>query len=372
MFVHGPGTGYSIVAKLDAGTQMTRIKKSINTQWDMVRLDGGVTGYVFREYTKVYPIVTSLALKETEISMNVNSTHKLEYTIGPDNAINKEVEWSSSNKDVVSVDNKGTLTAKSGGEATITLKAKESGIIATCKVKVIANVESITLPKDTYTLVKGKYLTITPTIKPDGVQNKEYVITSDNENVVKVENLSLKGVNEGEANVTFTTKDQNKKVTAKIKVIDVSNSDIISFSNDVNVDEKNNRLSKIEPNKKVLEISEKLIYNSDKYNIIIKNINNQNITNDNLVGTGTTINLVTKDTEDIIQTYNLVIYGDINGDGNINTIDLQIIQKSILGIKHLSSIQNIAADLGKDGGNPTTIDLQKLQKHILNIKSIEQ
>ena len=77
-------------------------------------------------------------------------------------------------------------------------------------------------------------------------------------------------------------------------------------------------------------------------------------------------------TNDIIQTYNLVIFGDINGDGTINTIDLQLIQKSILSIKELSNIQKNAADLGKDAGNPTTIDLQRLQKHILNIKKIEQ
>ena len=371
MFVHGPGTGYSIVAKLDAKTQMTRIKKSVNTQWDMVRLDSGVTGYVFREYTKVYPMVTSLSLKETEISMNVNSTHKLEYTIGPDNAINKEVEWSSSNKDVVSVDNKGTLTAKSGGEATITLKAKESGIIVTCKVKVIANVESITLPKDTYTLVKGKYLTITPTIKPDGVQNKEYVITSDNENVVKVENLSLKGVNEGEANVTFTTKDQNKKVTAKIKVIDVSNSDIISFSNDVNVDEKNNRITKIEPNKNVSDISNKFDFNKDKFNVIIKNNKGDEIKDNNFIGTGTTINLVTKDTKDVIQTYTVLIYGDVSGDGEISPSDYVKIKNSILGTENLDDIAKIAGDANKDG-QISPSDYVKIKNKILGTENITQ
>lgn len=370
MYVHGPGTGYSIVAKLDAKTQMTRIKKSVNTQWDMVRLDSGVTGYVFREYTKVYPMVTSLSLKETELTMNVGESHRLEYNIGPDSAINKNVQWSSSNSNVVSVDD-GNLTAKSGGEATITIKAVESGLTATCKVKVNSKVESISLPKENYTLIKDKYLTITPIIKPDGAQNKEYTITSSNENVVKVENLNLKGVNEGEATITFKTKDQNKTVSAKVKVIDVSNSDIINFNEDVKVDENNNKVSKISPETTIKNFVDKLSYNSDKYKIIVKNINDKEVV-DEFVGTGTTINLVTKDTNDIIQTYNLVIFGDINGDGTINTIDLQLIQKSILSIKELSNIQKNAADLGKDGGNPTTIDLQRLQKHILNIKKIEQ
>ena len=48
----GPGTNYSIITALPNGTQMTRIAKSKSTQWDKVRLDNGMEGYVFRDGTK--------------------------------------------------------------------------------------------------------------------------------------------------------------------------------------------------------------------------------------------------------------------------------------------------------------------------------
>lgn len=367
----GPGTGYSIVAKLDALDQMTRIKRSLNTQWDMIRLDNGITGYVFREYIKEYPMVTSLSLKETSISMKLNETHKLEYTIGPDNAKNKEVEWSSSNSNIVSVDGNGILTARSGGEVTITLKAKETGITATCKVIVEANVESISLPKDTYTLVKGKYLTITPIIKPDSAQNKEYTIKSNDENVVKVENLKLIGVNEGETFVTFTTKDQNKTVTAKIKVIDVSQSDIINFVEDIKVDGQSNTISKIEPNYKVSDILSKFDFNDEKYEVVIANNKGNEIQNGELIGTGTTINLVTKDTNDIIETYTVLIYGDVSGDGEISPSDYVKIKNSILGTEKLEGIYKTAGDVNKDG-EISPSDYVKIKNKILGTENITQ
>ncbi len=452
----GPGTTYSIVAKLDEGDQMTRIAKSLNTQWDKVRLDNGIEGYVFRDYTKEVDTnvkVTGISLNTTNLEMNLGDTYDLTCTILPNNATNKDVEWSSSNGDIVSVEN-GKLTAKSKGEATITVKsldnemtatckvnvvkkvtkitlddteltlnkgenkeltykiepedatnknvewsssdssivsvengkitanksgnatitvkAIDTGLTSTCNVTVISKVENITIPKENYTMIKGKYLTIVPTISPDDATNKEYSVTSKNENIVKIENNKIKGVNSGSTDVVFKTKDGEKSVTAKVKVIDISEADFLTFDKEINVNDKENIISKIEPNTKISELLNKLTYNKEKYEVVIKDINNKIILDNDLVGTGTTIELTDKESKDVIQSYSVVIYGDINGEGLINTIDLQIMQKAILKIKALSNIQKLSSDIKKDGGEPTTIDLQKLQKHILNINKIVQ
>ena len=50
------------------------------------------------------------------------TTHQLEWTINPDNATNKEVEFFTSNEAIVSVSPKGLLTAHANGKATITVK----------------------------------------------------------------------------------------------------------------------------------------------------------------------------------------------------------------------------------------------------------
>lgn len=452
----GPGTDYSIVAKLDEGNQMTRIAKSINTQWDRVRLDNGIEGYVFRDYTKevltdvkvtsislninnlelkigdtynltcnilpdnatnknvewstsnqdivsvengkitakskgeatitvksqdtqmtatcnvkVLTKVTEIKLVDSNLDMNVGDEKILTYTVAPNDAANKEVEWFSSNNDIVSVEN-GKIIAKSPGDVIITLKAKETGLTATCKITVIAKVESIFLPKENYTVAKGKKLSIIPEIKPDFATNKEYTVSSSDENIIKIQDNILIAQNEGSTIVTFTTKDQNKSISANIKVIDVLNTDAIIFDDSVNVDETKNYVSKIEPKTKNSAIISKLSYNKEKFDVIIKNTNEDIMDDEAFVGTGTTINLVTKDSKDIIQTFTVIIYGDVSGDGIIDTLDILKVQKDILNITKLTGIQLLSANTSKNGENVSTLDLLRIQKHILDIKSIEQ
>ena len=69
-------------------------------------------------------------------------------------------------------------------------------------------------------------------------------------------------------------------------------------------------------------------------------------------------------------TYNVVVYGDTNGDGIVNALDLLRVQKNILSIK-LSGFYSSAADTSIDG-KVNALDLLQVQKHILGIKKIAQ
>ena len=71
------------------------------------------------------------------------------------------------------------------------------------------------------------------------------------------------------------------------------------------------------------------------------------------------------------KTYTIVIYGDNNGDGNIDIVDLLKVQKDILGVNKLTDGYREAADVNKDGV-VDIIDLLKIQKHILGVSKIEQ
>lgn len=70
-------------------------------------------------------------------------------------------------------------------------------------------------------------------------------------------------------------------------------------------------------------------------------------------------------------TYNIIVYGDTNGDGSINALDLLRVQKKILGIGNLSGVYDSAADTNKNG-QINGLDLLQVQKHILKIKLIQQ
>ena len=68
----------------------------------------------------------------------------------------------------------------------------------------------------------------------------------------------------------------------------------------------------------------------------------------NVSGTGATVTL--KDSSgNVIDTYTLVIFGDLNGDGQADSTDVGLIMSSVAKISELSVLQTFAADVKPDG-----------------------
>ena len=80
-------------------------------------------------------------------------------------------------------------------------------------------------------------------------------------------------------------------------------------------------------------------------------------------------------TEDLItindKTYEIAVYGDASGDGNVTIKDLLYIQKYLLGSQSLTESNKEAADVSHDG-NITIKDLLLVQKYLLGTGSITQ
>lgn len=90
----------------------------------------------------------------------------------------------------------------------------------------------------------------------------------------------------------------------------------------------------------------------------------------NNVGTGDQVRVY--DASGVHQsTYTVVVYGDVSGDGSINSLDLLRIQKHILSISRLSGVYKSVSDTNRDG-KITSLDLLQVQKHILKMKAIQQ
>ena len=77
--------------------------------------------------------VTSITLDKTSASLKVGETVTLSATVGPADATDKTVSWSSSDATVASVSN-GVVTARKLGTATITATA--GNMTATCTITV--------------------------------------------------------------------------------------------------------------------------------------------------------------------------------------------------------------------------------------------
>ena len=81
--------------------------------------------------------VTSIAISETELTIEDRTAYVLESVVGPETAENLDVVWASSNKEVAVVNQNGKVFAKSPGECWISATASGGvNVIARCKLTV--------------------------------------------------------------------------------------------------------------------------------------------------------------------------------------------------------------------------------------------
>jgi formylglycine-generating enzyme required for sulfatase activity len=91
--------------------------------------------------------VTGVSLDRTALLVAENDTGTLIATIAPDNATNKNMNWTSSVPAVARVNNAGEVTALASGVATITVTTANGGKTETCNVKVISHTKlALTTP----------------------------------------------------------------------------------------------------------------------------------------------------------------------------------------------------------------------------------
>ena len=176
--------------------------------------------------------VTKITLSQTTATLTEGETMTFTATIAPEDATDKSITWSSSNTSVASVDNKGKVTAKASGNATITATANDgSGVSASCVVTVekkVVAVSSITLSQSSATMIEGETLSLTATVKPANATNKGITWSSSNTSVATVDaNGKVTAKAAGTATITATANDGSGakascKVTVEKKVILVS------------------------------------------------------------------------------------------------------------------------------------------------------
>ena len=74
---------------------------------------------------------------------------------------------------------------------------------------------------------------------------------------------------------------------------------------------------------------------------------------------------------DLAYSLDIVIYGDVSGDGLIDIIDLLYVQKHILNLNVQSGVRLAASDVNRDS-TVDIVDLLMIQKHILALRPITQ
>lgn len=151
-----------------------------------------------------------ITLNKSNLELYVGQSLQLSAVVTPESAINKAVEWSSNNHEVLTVDQYGKVTAHAPGEATITATATDgSGVSASCHVTVNpVLVESLALSPDSWSGTEGDTFQITATLMPDNATNKTIEWTTSDAAVATVDSAGVVSVlKAGSCVITASTVD---------------------------------------------------------------------------------------------------------------------------------------------------------------------
>lgn len=162
----------------------------------------------------------SISLNKTSMELSKTQTEKLRVTYNPSNTTDsKNITWSSSNKDVATVDQEGNVTAIANGTTTITATSNVSGVKpATCEVSVTSKLQSISLDESKFELNKTASKVLTVKYFPeDTTDSKNVIWQSSDTNVATVDNTGkITAIKPGTA--TITANCNGKIATAVVTV----------------------------------------------------------------------------------------------------------------------------------------------------------
>ena len=186
--------------------------------------DGGKTAECAVE--AIFVPVESVTLDYTELELDFEETFKLTATIHPENATNKNVNWSCNNYMVASVDQNGTIKTLSPhpmfNPAIITVTTEDGNKRAQCVLNVVDKgepVKSISLDKSSVELKEGEEVTLKATILPNNATNKSISWSSSDNSVATVKDGRVYAITAGSAIITATTADGGKTATCSVTVL---------------------------------------------------------------------------------------------------------------------------------------------------------
>lgn len=293
---------------------------------------------------------------------------QLQVSILPQEASDHKVIYSSSNPEIATVDDKGNIYAIRSGKTIITVKAEENSVQNQIEITVYSKVTGIALDQSAMYMQIGDKFKINGNIEPNDASEKTILYDSTN---IKVATIDESGIitahNEGETIIIGKSK-ENPDINAECTVIVVRKMEDYEIHFDSSLTVNSLEISGIDYNKNTVADVKKMI--TTDLEIEIVNNKKEILKETDLVGTGSKIKI--KENGIVLREYKIILYGDANGDGKIDSIDLLIIQRHILEIEQLEEIYRKASNISKNGKKPTSVDLLFIQRHILGLQIIQQ
>lgn len=149
-------------------------------------------------------IAESLAVKNMPSEITKGEEVSLEPEILPENTTDKALIWSSSDENIVTVDESGNIKAISPGKAIITVKQKDKSYEKDITVNPIYP-ESIEIAPVEEKIYVGKEVVLKASILPSDAEDKEVKWTVNDKSIANIENGVLKPKKSGKVIVEVET-----------------------------------------------------------------------------------------------------------------------------------------------------------------------
>lgn len=333
--------------------------------------------------------VVKVKVPPTDIQLNYDSyqfrllsseTLQLEATILPDDS-HQEVQWSSSNENVATVDASGLVKPSFTftGEAIITATTTDgSNLSATCTITVLpALATGIELNKTTARLKVGQTVQLAALVSPcQVIQNhvipfasQEVEWTSNNTSVASVdENGLVTAMAIGDATITATTKDGTNLSASCEIIVDPEFASGISLNQtsvNMHFGESSQLVATITPNNAPQDVvwtsSDPNVVSVDEDGILFANgLGQATITATTNATTSNGTNLTANCNVNVVKRY--FCDNDVNQDGVVTAADVTALYDYLLsGDKTYISSSDV-----NDDGTVTATDVTSVYEEILN------
>ena len=177
-------------------------------------------------YIPSYPVTGIKVSPDTLTLTGKDETAQLTAEVIPSYADNTRVTWKSSDENVVTVDEKGKVTAVGNGTATITVTSVSGNYTATVAVtvKIPVEIEKISIETEKETLTKiGESTELKVKIEPENADAQKLIWKSGDEMIAVVdENGKVTAIGNGTVIITVTTEDgkNTASITITVKIPD--------------------------------------------------------------------------------------------------------------------------------------------------------
>ena len=308
-------------------------------------------------------ITEKITLSQTNVNLVQWDELELDAIIIPSEC---DLEWSSTNSNVASVDANGNVIALSGGECDIIASmVSNQAVYGICHVTVDFPEITLSLNTDSVEIINiGSQITLTPTITPNNT-GLSPTWTSSNETVATVDaNGVVTAKGQGECDITATVLDKSVICHVTVSIFITISLDQHEVELDIN------QIATLTPSCSPVETD--LTVTSSDPTVVFARIITQNGTQKvQLVGMKQGLATVTVESVDgkavpdscVVTVIRRV--GDINADGYINVMDITALIDIIMGSVVPDESEIHYCDLKSDG-DINVMDITALIDIIMN------